>query len=82
MVGRVDDVESMNSECRIPVCNLTSSVMRRTFAFPRVQPSSASTAMGELQGVSFSLCCKAKSYDTKLSAAQESYRAVVVIILS
>ncbi len=41
-----------------------------------------SSAREESQGVSFSLCCRAKSCDIKLPAAPESIRAVLVIILS
>ncbi len=72
----------MTSEWRVPISNLASSVMRETLPSPRGRPSSASTAMGELQGVSFSLCCWTNSSDTKLPAAPESINAVVEITLS
>ncbi len=72
----------MDSEGRVPIRNFTSSVMRRTLPSLRGWPSSPSTARGESQGVSFSLCCKAKSCYIKLLAAPESIRAVLVIILA
>ncbi len=72
----------MNSECRVPICNLTSSVMRKN---PSLTERAANLAPplpgGKSQGDSFSLCCWAKSCDDNLLAAPESIRAVLIIIL-